>query len=61
MIFKHKLFNQVFTYTAADFISKSIAFLLIPLYTYYLLPEEYAVVAILSTTALILSILFRLG
>ena len=53
-----RLASQSLVYTAGDTLNRAIAFLLIPLYTAYLTPADYGILAITSTIASVLSILY---
>ena len=53
-----RLATQSFIYTAGDVLNRAFAFLLIPLYTAFLDPSDYGILAITSTVAGILSILY---
>jgi O-antigen/teichoic acid export membrane protein len=53
-----RLAGQSFIYTAGDMLNRAIAFLLIPVYTAYLTPADYGILAITSTVASVLSILY---
>jgi O-antigen/teichoic acid export membrane protein len=52
------LARQSLIYTAGDVLNRAFAFLLIPLYTAYLTPTDYGILAITSTIGSILSILY---
>ncbi len=44
-----KLFKSFSIYAGASFLNQGIGFLLLPLFTYYLLPEEYAQLSLINT------------
>jgi O-antigen/teichoic acid export membrane protein len=52
------LAKQSFIYTAGDLLNRGIAFLLIPLYTAFLAPADYGILAITSTIGSVLSVLY---
>jgi len=56
-----KTLKTTIIYLLSNIIEKGMAFLLIPLYTHYLLPKDYGVLSILQSLIAILMILFTLS
>jgi O-antigen/teichoic acid export membrane protein len=55
------LMAQSATYGLGDVLTKSVAFLLIPVYTHFLSPADYGIVGVASSIAAVLGILYPLG
>ncbi len=53
-----KLGRGSFVYTAANLLQRSLSFLLLPLYTHYLSPNDYGILAVVTTLNGFLSVLF---
>lgn len=58
---KKLLAKNAFIYTISDLINKAIPFLLLPILTKYLSPEQYGIVATFTTFIMIISILVELN
>lgn len=58
---KRILVKNAFIYTFTDLINKAIPFLLLPILTKYLSPDQYGIVATFSTFIMIISILIELN
>lgn len=56
-----RLFKNTFIYTALQFVNKGIPFLLLPLLTRYLTPEDYGIVATFNTFVSVLSVFIGLS
>lgn len=57
---KHVLFNSSL-YSITSFLQKGISFILIPLYTFYLTPEDYGITGVVNSITQLLSLLFTLS
>lgn len=53
-LIKHRLFQHTFFYTAAEVINKSVPFFMLPIFTRYLKPEDYGIIASFTTFEAIL-------
>lgn len=58
---KRKVMENSFLYTFSALLVKAIGFLLLPFYTYYLSPEEYGTINLITSFIAILSIVSSLG
>lgn len=58
MSLSHKLGRGSFFYTASNILQRGISFLLLPLYTHYLTPGDYGILAVVTTLNGFLAILF---
>lgn len=56
-----KIFSNTVLYSFSSFFQKGIGFLLLPLYTYYLSPEDYGILNVVTTIVAFLSQLFLLS
>lgn len=56
-----KIFTNSVLYSLSSFLQKGIGFLLLPVYTYYLTPEDYGVLNIVTTIVAFLSQLFLMS
>lgn len=55
------LFKNSFIYSLTTFVQKGLVFLLLPLYTQYLPPDEYGIVTVMLAISFICSAFFTLG
>ncbi|HSJ55055.1 MAG TPA: oligosaccharide flippase family protein, partial [Anaerolineae bacterium] len=53
-----RLAGQSFIYTAGDVLNRAMSLLLVPLYTAYLAPADYGLLAVITTLSSVLSILY---
>ncbi len=53
-----KLGRTSFVYTAANLLQRGISFFLLPVYTHYLTPDDYGILAVVTTLSGFLSIIF---
>jgi len=60
-VIKHKLFKNAFIYTLADVVNKAVPFLLLPLMTNYLSPEDYGRVATYGAFIGVISVFVHLN
>ena len=56
-----RIFKNTLIYGMGDMIVKAIAFILIPLYTRHLSPDEYGVVSLLQTVQMVMIVILGLG
>lgn len=56
-----RIVTGTFNYGLGNVLGKALGFLLIPVYTHYLLPEDYGILEICTTLSTFLLIVFRLG
>lgn len=61
MSLSQKLGRGSFFYTASNILQRGISFLLLPLYTHYLTPNDYGILAVVTTLNGFLAILFTLS
>ena len=60
-MFRSDFLKNLFIYSSGALFLKGIAFFLIPLYTSVLAPSDYGILELLTTTSIILGILFSFG
>ena len=58
---KSRIAQKAFIYTAGNLLTRGLAFFLIPIYTRYLSPSDYGIVAAITVTEQILLVFYRLG
>jgi O-antigen/teichoic acid export membrane protein len=56
-----KIFTNTVLYSLSSFLQKGIGFLLLPIYTYYLTPEDYGMLNVVTTIVAFLSQLFMMS
>lgn len=56
-----RIAQKSFVYFLGTILNRGLAFLLVPIYTYYLAPEEYGILALSATTAAIFGQIFLLS
>lgn len=56
-----RIVKGTFNYGLGNVLGKALGFLLIPVYTHYLLPEDYGILEICTTLSTFLIVFFRLG
>jgi O-antigen/teichoic acid export membrane protein len=61
MIFKSKLLNNTSFYTIGNIIPQAAGFILLPLYTNYMTPEDFGIVSSMGVLSTILLLLFSLA
>ena len=61
ILFKSKLVSGAGVYVFGNVLQKAGAFLLIPLYTYYLSPEEFGITGVVQVASAVLTVVFALG
>jgi O-antigen/teichoic acid export membrane protein len=59
--FHRRLFGSTFNYGLGSFLPQVVGFLLIPVYTAYLTPDDYGVLDLAATFSALLIVLMRLG
>lgn len=60
-IFKSKLFKDFSIFFSADVVNKAIPFALLPVFTYYLTPEEYGTLAIFTSFLMVFGFIIGLN
>ncbi len=60
---KNKLYfiRNIMIYGIGDILQKFVSFLLLPIYTTYLVPEDYGIVGLLSVFSIIVSVITMFG